>query len=69
MQKEAIGIVNSEFGNIQELIEELEITEEKKSINNDFKTNFSETDFIKDEKSKNTNDTSKIRHVWFQTGI
>lgn len=63
MQNEAIGIVISEFGNIQELIEELEITEEKKSLNNDFKTNFSEADFIKDEKSKNTNDTSKIRHV------
>ena len=61
MENEAIGIVISEFGNIQELIDELEITEEKKSLNEDSRTNFSEADFIKEEENKN--DTSKIRQV------
>lgn len=74
MQNEAIGIVISEFGNIQELIEELGIADvHENSVNendvnkNDINENddkekfFSEEDFTKQEKREN--DKCEKRHV------
>ena len=51
MQNEAIGIVISEFGNIQELIDELGITDEN-SVKKDSAQVFKEEDFIKAEDKK-----------------
>ncbi len=53
MENEAIGIVISEFGNIQELIDELGIAETAKenkwTMENENKERFAESDFVKTE--------------------
>lgn len=65
-KNEAIGIVISEFGNIQELIDELGITDNNFSQQNHTEA-FDKEDFIKDEFTKEENQDkgygSKIRHV------
>lgn len=57
MQNEAIGIVISEFGNIQELIDELGISE------NIADQKFSDEDFIKKPGREQTTNTYDKRHV------
>lgn len=65
MQNEAIGIVISEFGNIQELIDELEITDEK-SVKENSVQKFGEEEFTKEEYGK-TDDHAKGEQKAYST--